>query len=248
MASPLKIKVVGTGGIGLCLLPTLCRWLAHSRVKFPDIQISLIDGDQFEEKNRERQSFNELGPKATTTANAYRTEFPGLLFFDHPTYIDDNNIIQLIRENDIVMVCVDNHKTRKLISDRAEELKNVTIINGGNDYTDGNVLMHIRRDNKNITPPLASSYHPEIAFPTDKHPGEVAESQGCQVVAVSAPQLLIMNNMIAANMLAFLYNLLEDKQFAKIVKDPKNWHELLADLKSNKGPKAATRERILKEE
>lgn len=240
---PLKIKVVGTGGIGLCLLPSLCRYLNYAGDKFPDVQMSLIDGDKFEERNRERQAFVEVGPKASMTAEKYRDEFPRLMFFDHPVYIADHNVIQLIRENDIVFLCVDNHKTRKLISERAEELKNVTVISGGNDLTDGNVLVHIRRDNKNVTPPLASSFHPEIANPQDKHPGEIEEAQGCGVVAVSEPQLLFTNNLIAANMLAFLHNILDEKRFGKILATPEFWHELCVDLQGNKGPVAVVRTR-----
>jgi molybdopterin/thiamine biosynthesis adenylyltransferase len=240
---PLKIKVVGTGGIGLCLLPVLCRYLNYSTEKFPDVQISLIDGDHFEERNRERQDFVEVGPKASMTAAKYKGEYPRLLIQDHPVYVADYNVIQLIREGDIVLLCVDNHNTRKLISDRAEELNNVIVISGGNDLTDGNVLVNIRRDGKNVTLPLTSGFHPEIANPTDKHPDDVVEAQGCQVVAVAEPQLLFMNNLIAANMLAFLYNVLEEKQFEKILSAPEHWHELLVDMKGNKGPKAVVRER-----
>lgn len=226
----LKIKVVGTGGIGLCLLPTLCRYLNYNAEKFPAVEISLIDGDSFEERNRERQEFEVEGPKATITAIEYRAKFPRLMIWDNPTYVADHNVVNLIREKDVVLLCVDNHKTRKLISDRAEELNNVTVVSGGNDWTDGNVLVHIRRDGENLTPPLASKFHPEIMNPTDKHPGEVEDAQGCQVLAVSEPQLLITNNYIAANMLAALYNLIEEQQFQNVLKAPENYAELYCDL------------------
>lgn len=226
----LKIKVIGTGGIGLCLLPTLCRYLNFNGEKFPNVEVSLIDGDTFEERNRERQSFDQVGPKASVTVEKYREDFPRLMFWDHPVYVADHNVIQLIREGDIVLLCVDNHKTRKLISDRAEELKNVTVISGGNDWTDGNVLMHIRRNDKNLTPPLASKYHPEIVNPTDKHPGEVDQAQGCAELAPASPQLLIANNYIAANMLAALYNILDEGQLAKVMAAPENFAEVYCDL------------------
>lgn len=240
---PLKIKVIGAGGIGLCVLPILCRFLNYNVEKFPDVQLSLIDGDHFEERNRERQDFVEVGPKASMTAEKYRDEFPLLTIFDHPVYVADHNVIQLIREGDIVILCVDNHKTRKLISDRAEELKNVTIISGGNELTDGNILVHIRRDDKNITLPLASVFHQEIVNPKDKHPDEVEQAQGCAVVAVAAPQLLITNNLIAANMLVFLHNILDENRFTQILASPEFWHELFVDMQGRKGPSAVARER-----
>lgn len=240
---PLKIKVIGTGGIGLCLLPVLCRYLNYNGEKFPDVQLSLIDGDHFEERNRERQDFDVLGAKATVTKDRLAEEFPRLMIVDHPVFIAEHNVIQMIREGDIVLMCVDNHRTRKLISERAEELKNVTVISGGNDLTDGNVLCHIRRDDQNITPPLASDFHPEIQNPTDKHPGEVEQTQGCDQVVVAEPQLLFTNNLIAANMLAFLHNVLDDKRLAKVLTAPEFWHEMCVDMQGNKGPKAVVRER-----
>lgn len=231
---PLKVKVIGTGGIGLCLLPTLCRFLNYNGEKFPAVEVSLIDGDHFEERNRDRQEFVEVGPKASMTAAEYRGKFPRLMFWDHPVYVADHNVIQLIRESDVVLLCVDNHKTRKLISDRAEELNNVTVISGGNDWTDGNVLVHLRRDGKNLTPPLASKYHPEIQKPTDKHPGEVEQNQGCQVMAQIEPQLLITNNLIAAKMLAAFYNVIEEKHYEKVVAAPENYAEVYCDVTTMK--------------
>ena len=228
---PLKIKVIGTGGIGLCLLPVLCRYLNFSGEKHPSVEISLIDGDTFEERNRERQAFDQVGPKATVTAIEYRDKFPRLTFWDNPVYVADNNVIQLIRENDIVLLCVDNHKTRKLISERAEELKNVTVISGGNDWTDGNVLAHIRRDDKNLTPPLASKFHPEILNPTDKNPADVEQkAEGCNELAVSEPQLLITNNAIAATMLNVLFGFLDEKQYEKVLANPHLHAEFYVDI------------------
>lgn len=236
----LKIKVIGTGGIGLALLPTLCRYLNYNGEEYPNVEISLIDGDTFEERNRGRQDFIEVGPKATVTANEYREKFPRLTFWDNPTYVSDDNVIQLIREGDIVLMCVDNHKTRKVVSDRAENLKNCTIISGGNDWTDGNVLTYIRRDKKDLTPSLTSKFHPEIANPTDKHPGEIVQAAGCQAIAVVEPQLLITNNYIAANMLAVFYNIIDKNQIKKVLASPENFAEVYCDLttlKANPRPR-----------
>jgi molybdopterin/thiamine biosynthesis adenylyltransferase len=97
-----KIKVVGLGGIGLCLLPTLCRFLNYGDL--PRVEVHLIDGDEFEERNRDRQDFTVPGPKACVIADEYRQRFPRLVFWDHPEYLADDNIISLIREHDLVFV------------------------------------------------------------------------------------------------------------------------------------------------
>lgn len=228
---PLKIKVIGTGGIGLCLLPVLCRYLNFSDEKFPNVEVTLIDGDTFEERNRDRQEFDDIGPKATITAQEYRGKYPRLMFWDNPVYVGEHNVVQLIREDDIVVLCVDNHATRKLISDRAEELNNITVISGGNDWTDGNVLTHIRRDGANLTPPLANKYHPEIVNPLDENPADIQEkAEGCAALVIGEPQLLITNNYIAANMLAALYNVIDKKRFAQVLENPANYAEVYCDL------------------
>jgi hypothetical protein len=156
---PTKIKVIGLGGVGLCLLPTLCRFLNYG--DFPSVEVHLIDGDEFEERDRDRQDFTVTGPKASVVADEYREKFPRIMFWDHPVFLAEQNVIAFIRENDLVFVCVNNHRTRKLVSDRAEQLESITVISGGNDYTDGNVQVHVRQDGKNLTLPLANKYHPE---------------------------------------------------------------------------------------
>lgn len=201
----LKVKVVGCGGIGSWLVDPLCTMLAFSH--YPTVEVSLIDGDTYEERNRERQNFLEIGPKASVTAERLRIHFPRIMFWDHPAYLTDANIIQLIRENDIVAICVDNHKTRKLISDRAEELDNITIVSGGNELTDGNVFVHIRKDGQNLTLPIANKFHPELLNPNDKNPGDEKE-KGCQIMAAVEPQLIATNFQAASTMLATLYKII----------------------------------------
>lgn len=200
----LKIKVIGCGGIGSWLVDPLCTLLNFSSI--PSVEVSLIDGDIYEERNRERQNFGEIGPKASVTANRLRERFPRLMFWDHPVYLTDANIITHVREGDIVAVCVDNHKTRKLISERAEELENITVVSGGNELTDGNVLLYVRRDGENVTLPLANKYHPELLNPGDKNPGDEKE-KGCQVMAAVEPQLVATNFAAASHMLNELYKI-----------------------------------------
>ena len=226
-----KVKVVGTGGIGLCLLPVLCRFINYEDKKFPVAEVHLIDGDKFEEKNAGRQDFSELGFKATVTANGLRQKFGRIRILDHPVFLSEDNIVPHIRENDIVMLCVDNHNSRKIVSERAVELDNVTVISGGNDLHDGNVLVHIRRDGKDLTPPLASDYHPEIANPNDLHPNQMNQPGSCSRQAEQTPQLVIVNNLIAANMLSAFYNLTDSEVFEnKVLKSPHRYGEVLLDM------------------
>jgi len=198
-----KIKVVGAGGIGSHLLEPLARYLSYTE---DHVEITVIDGDQFEERNKERQRCTDFENKAKNTVSAISAHFPKLHFRTKSEYVTDDNVISLIREGDIIFLCVDNHATRKLVSDRCEELENVVLISGGNDYTDGNVIIYSRKDGKDVGRPL-TKIHPAIAQPDDKNPGTLTdqERQGCQEEARIKPQLLFTNLSIASIMLNVYY-------------------------------------------
>jgi len=57
-----QVVCVGAGGIGNWLLRGLTPMLEH---RAPGSVLMIIDGDTFEEKNRERQDFSEFGEKAS---------------------------------------------------------------------------------------------------------------------------------------------------------------------------------------
>ncbi len=194
----MKVKVIGIGGIGTCLLPVLVRFLNFSS---SGAEILLIDGGQFEKKNRERQSFDRLGNKAEVTAERLQQQHSRVRLRAYPGYVAKSNVVQLVREGDVVFLCVDNHATRKLVSDRCEDLDNVVLISGSNELTDGSVQVYVRRDGQDVTLPLASDFHPEVQCPGDVNPAEV----GCEERAEGEPQLLFTNNWVAAIMLGSFY-------------------------------------------
>jgi hypothetical protein len=130
---------------------------------------------------------------------------------------------------------VDNHATRKLLSDRCTELDDVVLISGGNRFTDGNIQVHVRKDGQDITLPIAS-YKNEIANPTDKNPADVRREGGCEVERASSPQLLITNNVVAALMLNAFYGWTQGK-----LEGETRYEEVYVDVLFNK---AAPRKRL----
>lgn len=198
-----KFKVIGLGGIGSNLVDPLARYLSLSK---DTIEITLIDGDHYEERNRERQKFHRCDSKAAVTAERLREDFPTVHFRAKADYITEDNVVSIIREGDTVLMGVDNHATRKLVSDRCDELDNVVLISGGNDYTDGNVIRYVRQNGVALSKSPTELFQ-SIANPTDKNPGELseAERQGCARESVSKPQLLFANLAVASHMLNVLY-------------------------------------------
>lgn len=229
-----KAKVIGTGGIGQCLLDPLCRLLnfGSSAYSFDDVDLALIDGDDFEERNKPRQRFLERGNKAEVTKNRLEEEYYNIMFRSHPAYVDEGNIGMFIQEHDFVFLCVDNHTTRKMVSTYChEELDDVTLISGGNNTTDGNVMLYLKRNGVDLTLPLhrakdeqGKTYHPEILSPPegDLHPNDEEDREGCLEQQADDPQLLIANNMAAAWMLATFHGVLSgcftDERLAPFMK------------------------------
>ena len=200
-----NISIIGLGGIGSILVNTISKFIS-SKTKSEEekITIHLIDGDDYEMKNRDRQEFARYGNKAESKINELKEKYFNINFKDHPVFVDDENVSKIIKNNDLVFLAVDNHKTRKLVSDYAKQLDDVVLISGGNELEDGNVQLYIRKGGKDITPSL-TDYHPEIKNPLDKHPNEMS----CEELQISEPQLYFTNLGVATFMAFTFYNVLK---------------------------------------
>src|SRR5207248_1631829 len=70
-----------------------------------------------------------------------------------PEYVTPENVDRLIRPGDHVLLCVDNHPTRKLVSEHCGTLESAALFSGGNDGVEppdrlgtyGNVQVYLRR-------------------------------------------------------------------------------------------------------
>jgi molybdopterin/thiamine biosynthesis adenylyltransferase len=196
-----RIKVIGLGGIGGMLIGPLCRFLQFSGEAF---EVVLIDGDRFEQSNSNRQEVGLAGVgryKAEVWQRRMQTEFK-LSISSINEYVTPDNIRLLLGEGDTVLLCVDNHATRKLVQEQCEMLRDIVLISGGNDYYDGNIQLFIKRSGRQLCAPI-TRYHPEIADPKDKRPDEL----GCDEEVESKPQLLFANMTAACLMLNAFYTI-----------------------------------------
>lgn len=207
-----RIVVIGAGGIGKALLPHLCRFL-----NFHDQQwrVVIVDGDAYTDGNAKRQAFATLGNKAEVSRDELSGQFPNLIIEAISSFVAGPNdavtadhegmtvqVADLIQDGDTVMLCVDNHKTRLTVSKHCQTLKNVKLFSGGNNVTDGNVQIFVRRNGKNIIQPI-EEVHPEIASASkEKAPHEMS----CEELSVSGtPQVLFANLFAATLMCAAFY-------------------------------------------
>lgn len=199
------IKLIGVGGIGTCLLSFLPRFLAYQS-KEP-LELLLIDGNTFEASNVTRQSFSVQGNKAEVKARELATEFPSLTVLAIPAYVTSKNVRKMIRAGDTVLLAVDNHATRLLVSRRCQQLQNITLISVGNDLVTGSCQVYKRTKGVELYHPL-EFFHPEIQNPQDENPGETLDC--FQMAAAGDPQLVITNMAAALGMASVLYQLLEE--------------------------------------
>jgi molybdopterin/thiamine biosynthesis adenylyltransferase len=188
-----NIIVVGLGGVGSVLIEKIGRFLNYAADTKADIM--LIDGDDYEVKNYTRQEFGRVGSKAEIKAKEIAFKFKNLTVTPIKVFIDPTNVKDLIQEKSIVFLCVDNHKTRMIVSNYGKTMNDIIIISGGNELTDGNVQIYVRQGGKDLTPDLCA-YHPEIANPADKLPSEMT----CEELAKSEPQLFFANLGVATIM------------------------------------------------
>lgn len=201
-----RLVVIGLGGIGSQLIPSLLHFLHYKKFTGP---IMLMDGDLYEEKNLNRQLVPEDGlgmNKANALAITFGQRLPSLSLSALPFYLDESNTDDVIQEDDFVICGVDNHWTRRMIDNRVSKLKNVTYISGGNDLTDGNMQVVRRRGGKSLDPSL-QEVHPEIAEAVEKPDW----TPGCDQMLNAAPQIIVTNLMVASAMLNAVWAIFEDK-------------------------------------
>jgi len=195
----MKLVIVGLGGIGSHLLLPLMQFVNYEQKTFEEVWF--VDGDKYELKNNRRQHVAKQDEnKAIAQVGYYREMFPTLSLMFVDKYITADNISKVVKDNDVVLLCVDNNKTRKLFQDHFETVENLTLISGGNELVDGNVMIMQKKEGKMLTPTM-SEMHPELETPTDKSPEEMS----CEELEESAPQIGIVNATVGDLMRRTLY-------------------------------------------
>jgi molybdopterin/thiamine biosynthesis adenylyltransferase len=230
-----RVVLIGCGGIGSQLAGPLTRYLASRPA--PQPLLVLVDGDAFEVGNLSRQActVGDLGTnKAEALARVARTVGLGVqVVAEHVT---SANVGYLVRDGDIVLLAVDNHRARAVLDRHIATLRDATLISGGNDETDGNVQLVRRRNGRSVDGHLVE-IHPEIGEAADV---EEQREPGCQVLAAERPQLLVTNLMVASAMLNALWQVVEHGSvpYSEVYLDvtqcvarPRRWFRLEAGMR-----------------
>lgn len=216
-----SLWLIGAGGTGSLLYEPLVRFLSSwHRNRDATFVLGVIDGDDVEPHNLDRQMFGGNvvgGPKAHGLTER---PIPNIVGEIHALaeYLGKDNIADRIHDGDIVLIAADNYPVRSHIEKHVSTLQNATVINGGNETHDGSIQIWIRRDGKNVTPPI-SFLHDEIHAP-----GEDRAEMTCAAISqmIGGEQHIVANMMSATMMLNALRLVLDETEIT--------WHEAHFDL------------------
>lgn len=182
--------IIGCGGVGGYLAPVLVKLLKGGR------DVTLVDGDNLEKKNLDRQLFDEsmIGDnKAFALANKYGT-------IAHCGWFSDSAFRVL--QGDVLLVCVDNHPARAAALRTVDRCGCRCIIAANETYSSEAYYYQHEWKGTNADPRI---YYPEIKTDTSGDPR--AASIGCTGVAQENNVQLASANFMAAALAVQLYQI-----------------------------------------
>lgn len=194
-----RIIQVGCGGNGSFVARDLARLIS---TEFPDIKYVLIDGDQVEEKNLVRQNFiyDDLTKnKSDVLSLRYSTAF-GIEIISIPFFLNTDLLASLdLTEEDIVIGCVDNHKTRYMIYEFL--FKKFTWVDVSNEKNWGQVFINTLEHNMFDVDPR------NLLAIKNNHPDELS----CADHLITGEQSFVINLKAALTAFTCVYHILQIK-------------------------------------
>lgn len=133
--------IVGVGGTG----SLLARDLPQLLISYRQHEMCLIDGDTVEKKNLTRQRFqpDDVGcNKAVAMAKKINSFYP-IVCDAMDQYISDRELLAKIRKSEkipVIIGCVDNDATRRLLEKTFQKLETAVYIDSANSAYSGNVF------------------------------------------------------------------------------------------------------------
>lgn len=235
MNEPIRVHVIGAGGVGSWLAHGLVRQLEFQR---PGSALIITDGDRYEKRNAERQSFSRIGNKAEVLAYDIMStkQFTNTIIIPQPYWVVEGNhgivpsedteenghtasskigINSLVSEGDYVFTVVDNYAARALVFDAVRNYKDIDIFTGGNDDAFETFTYHYSRRNYVDVTDHPAIHHPEYVNPPDRNPGLLSCEERSRLEG--GGQLVATNMAVASLLLAKAqYNIFSNTERASI--------------------------------
>ncbi|QVK17744.1 ThiF family adenylyltransferase [Mycoplasmatota bacterium] len=210
------IMIIGAGGTGSALFQDLCRC---------DIKadIYLVDGDRVQTKNIGRQHFSKKHVKKFKAESLVDTATQALglsnLYYCNQ-YIKENNVEEILsmllpHQKKVIVGCVDNHPTRKLIEeyfDNGNKNSDYYYVDCANGQNAGEVVATFI-DYRKVHGSYRSEYDPNVLEDTTGADELVVEDEeSCSdAIAAGNEQTIIANRKAAITALELITAYLRGK-------------------------------------
>ena len=229
----LHLIQVGCGGIGGQLAPSTARIAKECQTRFEHVDVSFYDGDTVEDKNIRRQQFceAEIGRNKADSL-AFRLNMAwGMDIIANPTHLTKDTMHSITKYDTLTILlgCVDNANARRVLHahlsrQHPETNSPVWWIDGGCIRTQGQILIGNTQRIEQLkagftlpgvitTLPSPALLHPELLKKqADERP---RRRQSCAKHAITDPQSLTINGIVAAHMADYLLRLLVTKDLTR---------------------------------
>ncbi|CAN7804872.1 PRTRC system ThiF family protein [Paraburkholderia hospita] len=204
LSGPWKVVVVGAGGTGSALLPSLAR-LHHAMIELGHpggIECVVYDDDTVSEFNVGRQGFypNDVGQyKATLLVNRLNL-LMGTKWKAEPRRVDS----KLNLYADMVIGCVDSRRARYAIAQAAKRGKVRYYLDCGNETDRGQVILGEFGKARHDRLPHVGDLFPDLLNPkNDKGDG----APSCSMADALRKQSLVINQAISVQAFNLLWSL-----------------------------------------
>lgn len=138
-----------------------------------------------------------------------QNRLPPISFRPFVEYVTTQNVASFVIGTDVLLLAVDDHYPRRVISEYAAGQSDVVVISGSNNQlTSGTVQLYARSRGSDVTLPLHNEHHPEIANAGTQW----LFGPGCdeQYGREGQEQLYVVNNRVGATMMELLHMVLTD--------------------------------------
>lgn len=207
--------VIGAGGSGGQLIPSLARLLAY-HPNAADL-VTIADGDIFEDRNQERQLCgpSQLGRNKADVLAEYCRSTGLSQVRSIPAFLNRSAIRQATQDANcpLVVSTVDNDATRAAVIEILEQRGDrswLHVTTGNADNSDGKSRISTSTHWHGLINGNPVGLSPALLFPNIARPADTIPAQGsCALAAPSAPQLISANALSAVMALLIIQNILD---------------------------------------
>lgn len=216
-----NIVQIGLGGTGSRLLQmasTLYYSFSNSSVGKKNLQITIVDGDVYEQKNMFNQPCipGDIGKsKAEVLARRYQMPSGIPINYVNRFLTNKSDVTSLLKQYgnyiNVIITCVDNDESRCMIHEVFKSQKNLIWIDAGNEKASGQVVMGVRANGCTYLPSVVDLYPTILEKTTKLYNGEGC-SRGLPADVRKISQNLITNVTSATLCLNYLSLLFSGEQ------------------------------------